>query len=1036
MNVRDLEENPLSGVIFSGSPLSEKKLLPLTAAVALKPWFDRDALQQGFDLIESGQVIFFFYYRTGIGAVFADQAAVSLLVPASDTLSQGFLCRDGSCSSCAGNWSTGIRCRHQAAAALLALRQDEGGNDLLPVWRFFKQSPWSAVGAYLVEEMESGGFTLKGRLLDNELLLEGQKENGFSLTVRLPERLAEMAACFHKVPLHGKDVLPEGIGCLDAKTVMDNLVRLTATETEQKLAVAGSRSKGEQRDTSLLITLVRNLTLLIPASHLHVSRDSDSRLFIVSAAVDGVDVFRLTLPRSRTMDLLGRIDLPGLETARLSPAQPFSRVEFTGSGDAVRVEHCLRLDDGREFARADLKEQRYGVYYYLKGDGFLSTAAMPADERIEEKARQAPSLFDCLKKVNQPDSGFTVVRDELPDFLKRNGKAIASSRHRVESALLDLQITTMPERLELTDFEEIDDWCYIAGYYDLGNQQIDLAELILKSASGQEYIPGRRWLRLAQTPLDWLYGLGEDRITAGEDGARTMIRLRRHELLALSCQIGDVGIQVRQQRMAEEVERLVHCDDWLVADDLPPMPGHLRDYQLGGVAWLFRLQQNRLGGILADDMGLGKTHQSLALIQLLAAGAKEKIRCLVVCPTTVLYHWLDKGEMFFSDLAMFLYYGPDRDLEQALESDVVLTSYGVLRQDSELLRTVKFDLVLFDEMQSLKNVKTGVHQAALELDSRSIIGLTGTPIENSLQELKALFDICLPGLFSNRSFRRQFIDHDSAESRRQLAGLIKPFVLRRTRGQVLEELPEVIEDIRGCRLSDDQVSLYRQLAESAKPLVDDLLDDFEPNKEYANILGVISRLKQVCDHPCILEGCVEWDRYESGKWKLLLGLLDECMAGGSKMVIFSQFTKMLDILNSYLDHAGIGYVSLRGGMTPGARKKAIDVFNKDEVCMVCSASLLAGGLGIDLTAAQVVIHYDRWWNPAREEQATARVHRMGQKHVVQVIKLVTMGTLEEKIHGLIEKKRTLAEDVITEDDASILKQLSREDLAALMSWQE
>ncbi len=273
-------------------------------------------------------------------------------------------------------------------------------------------------------------------------------------------------------------------------------------------------------------------------------------------------------------------------------------------------------------------------------------------------------------------------------------------------------------------------------------------------------------------------------------------------------------------------------------------------------------------------------------------------------------------------------------------------------------------------------------------------------------------------------------------ARQTLKNLIKPFILRRTRSQVLTELPEVIEDIRGCRLSDDQVGLYRQVVDSATPLVDDLLDGLNGGQHYIGILAVITRLKQICDHPCLLEGSRDWGMYESGKWDLLLELLEECLAGDKKVVVFSQFTRMLDILESYLDAQGVEYAALRGHLSPGARQQAIKRFNTEKSCMVCCASLLAGGVGIDLTAAQVVVHYDRWWNPAREEQATARVHRMGQKHVVQVIKLVTLGTLEEKIHALIEKKRTLARDILSQDDASALKRLSREDLAGLLRWQE
>ncbi len=730
------------------------------------------------------------------------------------------------------------------------------------------------------------------------------------------------------------------------------------------------------------------------------------------------------------MDLLGGLDLPGPSTTRLPPAEPFSVVGFMDQDTGVRVEHFLRLEDGRELSLAGLREQRYGSYHYLDDEGFLPRSVPPASERLREPRAAAPMLFNLTKQA-EAETGFTVPAGDIPAFVDKNRNVLASGRHRVDPALLSLQVVREPERLELTDFEEKDDWCYIAGFYDLGNQRIDLAELLLAVAAGRDYIAGRQWLQLRGTALDWFHGLGADRACPGADGQQDRIRLHRHELLALAGQIRQVGVEIREKGPAQRLTRLVRSDDWLSSDNMPALPDHLRDYQGHGTAWLYHLQQNNLGGLLADDMGLGKTHQALTLLQLLCSGA-DTGHYLVVCPTAVLYHWLDKRDMFFDDLAISLYYGAGRDLEASLEQGVVLTSYGVLRRDIELLCAVSFDLVLFDEIQNLKNIKTDVHKAALRLNSRSMIGLTGTPVENSLAELKGLFDVCLPGLFNGKSFHHQFIQNDSPASRQTLKTLIKPFILRRTRNQVLTELPEVIEDIRGCRLSDDQVGLYRQVVDSSTPLVDDLLDGRNEGRHYIGILAIITRLKQICDHPCLLEGSRDWGMYESGKWDLLLELLEECRAGDKKVVVFSQFTRMLDILESYLDAQGVEYAALRGHLSPGARQQAIKRFNTEKSCMVCCASLLASGVGIDLTAAQVVVHYDRWWNPAREEQATARVHRMGQKHVVQVIKLVTLGTLEEKIHALIEGKKALARDILSQDDASVLKRLSREDLAGLL----
>jgi SNF2 family DNA or RNA helicase len=333
-----------------------------------------------------------------------------------------------------------------------------------------------------------------------------------------------------------------------------------------------------------------------------------------------------------------------------------------------------------------------------------------------------------------------------------------------------------------------------------------------------------------------------------------------------------------------------------------------------------------------------------------------------------------------------------------------------------------------------------VHRAAARLKSQVVIGLTGTPLENSVYDLKAIFDICLPGyLGSDRDFKNRYADPiaNTADpaSRQALTRLINPFILRRTREQVLPELPEVIEDFRTCQLSDDQITLYRELINGHHQA---LAADADPESgktepRYMELLAIINYLKQVCNHPCLIKKCQDVERYRSGKWDLFVELLDECLDAGMKVVVFSHYTSMLDLIEKYLLKRGISYRGLRGEMPMAQRHRMIRQFNSDRSCLVFTASLLTGGIGVDLTAAQAVIHYDRWWNAAREDQATARVHRMGQKHVVQVFKLITVGTLEEKINQLIARKKDLASEMIRKDDAAIIKRLSREELLDLLT---
>ncbi|MFO7604779.1 MAG: DEAD/DEAH box helicase, partial [Desulfurivibrionaceae bacterium] len=432
-------------------------------------------------------------------------------------------------------------------------------------------------------------------------------------------------------------------------------------------------------------------------------------------------------------------------------------------------------------------------------------------------------------------------------------------------------------------------------------------------------------------------------------------------------------------------------------------------------------------------------HQALALLQAILVKNKTA-RFLIVCPATVVPHWVEKIEKFFPELSHYVYHGSRRDLDKANGNNLYISTYGIIRRDAQTLAELGFGVIIFDEIQNLKNRKTDVYKAAAQLNGRIIIGMTGTPLENSVHDLKSIFDICLPGyLGSNRDFKTKYIDpletDDRNDAKESLARLINPFMLRRSREQVLTELPEIIEDIRHCELSDDQITLYRELTSGRVRTIMEMLaaDQNESKLPYMELLAVINYLKQICDHPCLLKDCTDPTRYKSGKWDLFVELLNECLESGIKVVIFSHYTRMLDLIENHLTASKISFCGLRGNMPMGVRHQMIKRFNTDESCRVFSASLLAGGVGVDLTAAQAVIHYDRWWNAAREDQATARVHRMGQKNVVQVFKLITIGTLEEKINQMIAKKKNLANHLVRQDDAAVIKRLNREELLELLS---
>ncbi len=469
------------------------------------------------------------------------------------------------------------------------------------------------------------------------------------------------------------------------------------------------------------------------------------------------------------------------------------------------------------------------------------------------------------------------------------------------------------------------------------------------------------------------------------------------------------------------------------------LESELRQYQHTGLQWLWFLYKNGLSALLCDDMGLGKTHQAMALIAAtLNQKDDEKKRFLVVCPTSVIYHWQDKLETFLPKIKVHTFHGLKRSLKRLPKEGVILTTYGILRMEKAAIEKIPFEVAVFDEIQVAKNATSRVHSALTHVQARMRIGLTGTPIENNLRELKALFDIVLPGYMpSEARFRELFvnpIERDLDEEKKTLlTQLIRPFVLRRRKSEVLQELPEKSEDKSYCDLSTEQATLYQDSLSANRDELITQLRDRDTKVSFMHVFALLSRLKQICNHPALVEKDPKnYKKYTSGKWDLFVDLLEEARESGQKVVVFSQYLYMLDIMENYIKERGWGFAQIRGDTIN--RRDELKRFQEDPDCLVFIGSLQAAGLGIDLTAASVVIMYDRWWNAARENQAIDRVHRMGQKWGVQVYKLITKGTIEEKIDKMITKKGQLLEDIVTADDQGVLKKFSRSELIDLLSY--
>ena len=462
----------------------------------------------------------------------------------------------------------------------------------------------------------------------------------------------------------------------------------------------------------------------------------------------------------------------------------------------------------------------------------------------------------------------------------------------------------------------------------------------------------------------------------------------------------------------------------------------LREYQMKGFSWLWFMYKYGLNGILADDMGLGKTLQALSLIQ----KAKEEdgsMPVLVVCPTSVVFNWESEIQKFTPDLSCLKLAGVDRKslFEKIPEHDIVITSYALIRRDIEELKNIKFRYVVLDESQNIKNAMSQTAQAVKMLDSDHRLALSGTPIENRLEELWSVFDFLMPGfLFNVAEFNFRYVnpimERQDKTVEKRLKMQIYPFILRRMKRDVAKDLPDKVENIAYCEMTPEQKDFYLEVLDSTK---EELFKSIEQNgleKSRMSIFSALLRLRQICCHPRLYDKDMVKGDIQSGKFEHLKGMLEQIISEGHRVLLFSQFVDMLDIIKAWCERAGIPYEYLTGKTKD--RQGAVERFNSSTSIPIFLISLKAGGTGLNLTGADYVIHYDPWWNPAVEDQATDRAYRIGQTKKVFVYRIITKNTVEEKIQKLKSIKRNLVDSVISVD-RNITKSLTIDDIKEIFS---
>ena len=577
------------------------------------------------------------------------------------------------------------------------------------------------------------------------------------------------------------------------------------------------------------------------------------------------------------------------------------------------------------------------------------------------------------------------------------------------------------------DITENIDWFDIKAVILFGNYEIpfnDLRKMVLKGKTELKLPNGE----IAIIPASWLKDYSELFFFAEKNGEEKPI-LKKHHIALVH------ELEQLEHAKVEMDKKLRQLKDFKKIED-HPLPqkfnGTLRPYQKAGYDWLQFLNRYNLGGCLADDMGLGKTVQTLALLQS-QKEAGAQVASLLVMPTSLVYNWLNEAKKFTPSLKVFNYTGVNREknVEQFQSYDLVITSYGIIRRDLDMLTTYKFNYIILDESQAIKNPASNISKAVRQLKANYRLILTGTPIENSTMDLWSQMSFINPGLLGQQSFfKKQFQvpieKQNNDEKTSKLFNLIKPFVMRRHKSQVAKDLPEKVENIHYSIMTTLQAEMYEETKNKYRNSILSHIDEFGLGKSQMVLLQGLTKLRLIANHPKLANPDYVGD---SGKLDDMVHMLSNTLSEGHKILIFSQFVKHLAIVKELVESRGLPYCYLDG--TTRNRQEQVDRFQKEDDIKIFLISLKAGGLGLNLTKADYVFLLDPWWNPAVEAQAIDRAHRIGQTRQVFTYKFITKNTVEEKILELQKRKLKLAKDLIT-TDASFVKNLSKEDIGELL----
>jgi len=668
------------------------------------------------------------------------------------------------------------------------------------------------------------------------------------------------------------------------------------------------------------------------------------------------------------------------------------------------------------------------------------------DKRVSVKLEKTPESYVFHRLIRNFDQEQETIRELADRALEvRNGRAVMEKAtafrwlHSHAEDLARLGFTVKQGTTSGKDYfigavtvqvgiTETNDWFDVHGTVYFGEFEVPFIKL-------RPYILNKRHEfrlpngQIAIIPEEWFTQYLE--LFAFAEEQQQTLTLRKHHLALVSdLQNGNLAT-VTISRKLEKLRGFEAVED-------KPLPvgfrGELRPYQKAGYNWLHFVKDYHFGGCLADDMGLGKTVQTLALLlHRKESGEAGGAASLLAMPTSLVFNWMSEAFKFTPSLRLLIYTGTyrDKNVEQFAGYDVVLTSYGIVRLDAELLRSYHFDYVILDESQAIKNPSSTTSQAVRGLKSRHRLILTGTPVENSTMDLWSQMSFINPGLLGSQAFfRKEFlkpIEKSKDEARtRKLHALIKPFILRRHKAQVATELPSKIENLSYCPMTDEQAQCYEETKSYYRNKILKNIEEHGTAGTQFMLLQGLTKLRQIANHPRMAD---EGYEAESGKLREVIRMIKGVVSEKHKVLVFSQFVKHLDIVRDSLDERQIAYAYLDGNTRE--RHREVQRFQETDDLRVFLISLKAGGVGLNLTAADYVFILDPWWNPAVEAQAVDRAHRIGQQRTVFTYKFISKNTVEEKILALQNKKIQLVTELITTDEA-IIKSLTKEDIEELL----